>query len=158
VAEFLRRLFSDSCIGNASRFGELSSGNLLGLAQFGQNLDNSPNGEVAELFVLTIDAGDEEFVAGPKTLSNFMTQAFVPLLVVATLIVVLAVAIYLVRMWLRDNDGPAASPYDLLAEYRELHRKGELSDEEFRIIKGRLATRISGAPVPKPLEDENQKE
>ena len=34
--------------------------------------------------------------------------------------------------------------HELLADYREMHRRGELSDEEFRIIKGRMAPRIKG--------------
>ena len=60
----------------------------------------------------------------------------------------LAVAIYLIRSWLRENDGPAASAHDLLSEYREMNRRGELSDEEFRIIKGRMAGQIRGAVNP----------
>ena len=54
--------------------------------------------------------------------------------------------IYLIRSWLRENDGPAASDHELLGEYREMNRRGELSDEEFRIIKGRMASRIRGDP------------
>ncbi|MBI3861653.1 MAG: hypothetical protein HY290_07135 [Planctomycetia bacterium] len=69
------------------------------------------------------------------------------------MIAVLAVGIYLVRSWLRDNDGPAASAHELLAEYREMNLKGELSDEEFRIIKGRMAPRIGGASEPKRKEN-----
>ena len=57
------------------------------------------------------------------------------------LAIILAFVIYLIRSWLRDNDGPAVSEHLLLAEYRELNRRGELSDEEFRIIKDRMASR-----------------
>jgi uncharacterized membrane protein len=73
-----------------------------------------------------------------------LTQALMPLITTVAAIAVLAVVIYLIRSWLRENDGPAASDHELLAEYREMNRRGELSDEEFRNIKGRMASRIRG--------------
>jgi len=79
-----------------------------------------------------------------RNASEALTQALLPLAATVTAIGVLAFVIYLIRSWLRDNDGPAASEHLLLAEYRELNRRGELSDEEFRIIKGRMAPRIKG--------------
>ena len=75
-----------------------------------------------------------------------LTQALIPLITTVAAIAVLAVVIYLIRSWLRENDGPAASTHELLAEYREMHRRGELSDEEFRIIKDRMASRIKRDP------------
>jgi hypothetical protein len=78
--------------------------------------------------------------------NDLLTQALIPLVTTVTAIGVLTVAVYLIRSWLRDNDGPAASTHELLAEYREMNRRGELSDEEFRIIKGRMAPRIGGRP------------
>jgi len=76
-----------------------------------------------------------------RTASEALSQALIPIATTVTAIGVMAVAIYLLRSWLRENDGPAASEYELLAEYREMHRRGELSDEEFRIIKGQTAPR-----------------
>jgi hypothetical protein len=78
--------------------------------------------------------------------NDLLTQALIPLVTTVTAIGVLTVAVYLIRSWLRDNDGPAASTHELLAEYREMNRRGELSDEEFRIIKGRMVPRIGGTP------------
>jgi hypothetical protein len=74
--------------------------------------------------------------------SQALGQALLPVAATAIAILVLAAAIYLIRSWLRDNDGPAASCHELLGEYQELNRQGELSDEEFRIIKSRMASRI----------------
>lgn len=74
--------------------------------------------------------------------SQALGQALFPLAATVVALAVLAVAIYLIRSWLRDNDGPAASFHELLGEYQELNRQGELSDEEFRIIKGRMASRV----------------
>ena len=88
--------------------------------------------------------------------NDVLTQALIPLVTTVTAVGVLTVAIYLIRSWLRDNDGPAASTHELLAEYREMNRRGELSDEEFRIIKGRMASRIRGDsdPIRKPDQKE----
>ena len=74
--------------------------------------------------------------------SQALGQALLPVAATAIAILVLAATIYLIRSWLRDNDGPAASCHELLGEYQELNRQGELSDEEFRIIKSRMASRI----------------
>ncbi len=76
--------------------------------------------------------------------TDVLSKALIPLATTVTAIGLLAFAIYLIRSWLRDNDGPAASAHELLADYREMHRRGELSDEEFRIIKSRMAPRIKG--------------
>ena len=76
--------------------------------------------------------------------TDALTQTLIPLITTVAAIGVLAVVIYLIRSWLRENDGPAASDHELLGEYREMNRRGELSDEEFRNIKGRMASRIRG--------------
>jgi hypothetical protein len=76
--------------------------------------------------------------------ADALTQALIPLITTVAAIGVLTVVIYLIRSWLRENDGPAASDHELLGEYREMNQRGELSDEEFRIIKGRMASRIRG--------------
>jgi hypothetical protein len=88
--------------------------------------------------------------------NDVLTQALIPLVTTVTAVGVLAVAIYLIRSWLRDNDGPAASTHELLAEYREMNRRGELTDEEFRIIKGRMAPRIGGAPDSLRKQDDKR--
>lgn len=93
-------------------------------------------------------------MGGMHNPSEVLSRTLVPLIAVAILIAVLAVAVYLIRSWLRDNDGPDASVHELLAEYRELNLRGELSDEEFRIIKGRMASRIGGASDPKRKENQ----
>jgi hypothetical protein len=80
------------------------------------------------------------------TASDALSKALIPIATTVTAIALLAIAVYLIRSWLRDNDGPAASTHELLADYWEMHRQGELSDEEFRIIKSRMAPRIKGTP------------
>ncbi len=90
--------------------------------------------------------------------SDALSKALIPLATTVTAIGVLAIAVYLIRSWLRDNDGPAASEHELLSEYREMHRRGELSDEEFRIIKGRMAPRIQGTSDTIRNDDKSDKD
>ena len=84
-----------------------------------------------------------------------LNQTLIPLITTVAALGVLAVVIYLVRSWLRENDGPAASEHELLGEYREMNRRGELSDEEFRIIKGRMASKIRGDSVSLRKRDQS---
>jgi hypothetical protein len=81
-----------------------------------------------------------------RSASEALSQALMPIAATVAAIGILAFAVYVIRSWLRDNDGPAASEHLLLAEYRELNRRGELSDEEFRIIKDRMASRLKRGP------------
>jgi uncharacterized membrane protein len=60
----------------------------------------------------------------------------------ASILVLLALGILFVRRWRGDaaNDQPEAG--ELLTKFRELHLRGGLSDDEYRTIKTKLATRI----------------
>jgi hypothetical protein len=49
-----------------------------------------------------------------------------------------------VKAWFHDDDAHADRPVDLLTDMRELHREGGLSDEEFRLIRTRLAAAVGG--------------
>jgi hypothetical protein len=90
--------------------------------------------------------------------NQFLRQALIPLLSVAAGIGVLAILIYWIRVWFYDNDDSAGSTHELLTEYYELNRRGELTDEEYRIIKSRMAPQIgptgtaTGAAARKPLQ------
>ena len=44
---------------------------------------------------------------------------------------------------LREDDGPAVSDQYLLTQFRELRREGDLSEEEYRSIKGSLVQSIT---------------
>ena len=92
-----------------------------------------------------------------RNVSEALSQALIPVATTVTAIAVLAIAIYLIRAWLRENDGPAASEFELLSEYREMHRRGELSDEEFRIIKGQMAPRTRRSSDSMRHEDPQEK-
>ncbi len=49
------------------------------------------------------------------------------------------------RSWYREDSGPAADPQDLLLHFRDLHRRGHLSETEFRSIKGQLVDQAGGS-------------
>ena len=53
-------------------------------------------------------------------------------------ILLLAGGVYLLRAWYRDRDDTADHSDEILEQMRELRAEGDLSDEEFRSIKGRL--------------------
>jgi hypothetical protein len=49
------------------------------------------------------------------------------------------------RSWYREDSDPAAAPEDLLLHFRDLHRRGHLSEAEFRSIKGLLVEQPAGS-------------
>ena len=53
------------------------------------------------------------------------------------LLAVIAVAVKM-RSWYREDSGPAADREDLLLQFRDLQRRGHISEAEFRSIKGQL--------------------
>lgn len=65
----------------------------------------------------------------------------------APVITSLAILIWIclqIRSRFRESDDLAESTHEMLTQYRELHDRGELSDEEFRLIKSRLANSLNG--------------
>ncbi len=71
-----------------------------------------------------------------------------PLLYVAAGLVVLTVLVYAIRSLYRDDADNAADGLGMLTDYREMLRRGELTEEEYRFIKSRAVSRIdSRAPA-----------
>ena len=69
--------------------------------------------------------------------------------------VFVVVAVWLVvriRAWSRDGEDPAAADHRMLSHLAELRREGNISEEEYRSIKGRLATRIEGSVRPRDAQ------
>ena len=64
------------------------------------------------------------------------------LLMLAAILVLAAIGISIMRRFRggAGDDGPDASK--LLTKFRDLHAKGDLSDEEFRTIKTKLAGQL----------------
>lgn len=89
----------------------------------------------------------------PRGIPRFLVKMFessgLQLLTTAGLLVVcIGVAVWLIlriRARFRDNDDPTADDHQLLLRVGDLRREGDLSDEEYRSIKGRLIQRIDGS-------------
>lgn len=74
---------------------------------------------------------------------EFLQTAAAQLIVVVAVGAALVVAgLYVIGRYRRMLREKPPSANDLLANFRELHAKGELSDEEFRTIKSMLADRL----------------
>ena len=76
---------------------------------------------------------------GTKINWSYIAEALALCTVLALMV---ALAVYLLGRFRgrADEDQPAAS--DLLTNFRDLHKRGGLSDEEFRTIKTLLAQRL----------------
>lgn len=55
--------------------------------------------------------------------------------------------VFRVRAYLRDDDEGDASPHEMLTQFRESHREGVLTAEEYRLIKSRLVHGIKPTTV-----------
>ena len=74
-------------------------------------------------------------------LLNRYQDAMSPTTLVGTIIVA-AFAVWLifqVRARFREDTGRADDKLEMLTQFRELHQQGELTEDEYRLIKGRLA-------------------
>jgi uncharacterized membrane protein len=75
----------------------------------------------------------------PNFLQSTAAQVVIWLAVCAALVVVGIYVVGKVRQTLSESEPQA---HDLMANFRELHSQGELSDEEYRTIKAMLAARV----------------
>ena len=70
------------------------------------------------------------------------------MLVVTVLLVLLLVGVILkIRSWYRGDADDAVKPDELLLQFHELHRQGELDEDEYRSIRGRLSSQPAEAPA-----------
>ncbi len=63
-------------------------------------------------------------------------------LLLAACLLGLALSIHFVRKWRDNSDDDQQRAESLLSKFREMHSRGELSDEEFRKIKTDISARI----------------
>lgn len=62
----------------------------------------------------------------------------------AVIVFLMAGLVYLMR-WMRESgEDEVAGSGDLMTSFRDIHSRGQLSDEEYRTIKSRLAARMQG--------------
>ncbi|MCA9018498.1 MAG: hypothetical protein KDA74_00005 [Planctomycetaceae bacterium] len=80
-----------------------------------------------------------------QTLSGIV-QSFVTLAALFAVIGIGIVIILRVRTRFRDDSDPAASDRVMLSQLGDLHREGDLTEEEYRSIKGLLIGRLDESP------------
>ena len=66
------------------------------------------------------------------------------LLWLAVMMLLTAGVVYLIRRMRDTGDEATESSGELLTKFRDIHAQGDLSDEEFRSIKSRLAAKMQG--------------
>jgi hypothetical protein len=79
----------------------------------------------------------------PTDVWDFVGESFFAWIGLCVALLILAGVVYRLRSWWREDAGRAVDSNELLTQFRELHREGDLTEEEFRSIKSRLA-----APAP----------
>lgn len=47
-------------------------------------------------------------------------------------------SLFQLRAWFREDDGRADGHLEMLTQFRDLHRRGGISEDEYRLIKSRL--------------------
>ncbi len=81
------------------------------------------------------------FLAQPS-LNLFLRETFWHWVGLLGVLVVLILIVLRVKAWLREDDDLANDDHAMLREISELQRRGALSPEEYRSIKGRLIERL----------------
>ncbi|MHB0955635.1 MAG: hypothetical protein ACYC6N_15470 [Pirellulaceae bacterium] len=70
------------------------------------------------------------------------TPAVMAVLWVSVLLIMLAVAYYLLRRFRDRTDDDRQTASDLLTNFREMHQEGDISETEFRTIKTVLGRKL----------------
>lgn len=104
---------------------------------------------------------ETQFVVGESALNHLQTQQQIwrtaQVLGVTLIAVSLLIAIaFKLRSWYRGDSEDAADSDQLMLQFRDLHRQGGLSEDEYRSIKGRLTSRqpTDSSAVGRETEDQ----
>jgi hypothetical protein len=74
-----------------------------------------------------------------------------PIATTVLLLLLMAWLVWKLRSWWREDANDAETDHQILARYREMNLRGELSDEEYRSIKSQMAMRLGIVPAaPRP--------
>jgi hypothetical protein len=84
----------------------------------------------------------EDFLGG-------LADLLLPLAALAGILFLAAWMVVRLKARYRGGDDPAADAHEMLTQFGDLRRRGGLSEEEYRKIKGRLAGRLE-AEAPQP--------
>lgn len=88
------------------------------------------------------------------TMQKDLSVLFWPVVGTVVLLSFLVWLVWKLRAWWREDANDAETEHEILARYREMNLRGELSDEEYRSIKSQMAARLGMAPVvPRPVKN-----
>jgi hypothetical protein len=90
----------------------------------------------------------------PTSVWDFLGESVFAWIGLCLALLILAGVVYWLRSWWREDAGRAVDSNDLLTQFRELHREGDLTEEEFRSIKSRLTAPAPPQQPPTPQGEE----
>jgi len=67
---------------------------------------------------------------------------------------VLVATAFWLRSWYQDDSDPAGEPLDLLLQFKEFKRQGDLTEDEYRSISGHLTGDSADSSADGPEESE----
>ena len=67
---------------------------------------------------------------------------YLAIILFATVVALIAVGAYALSKWRDAIDDDTSNASELLTNFREMHSRGDLTDEEFRTIKARLSYKL----------------
>jgi len=79
-----------------------------------------------------------------NSIQNLLNSTSIYWLGLGVALIAMAVVIHYLRAWYRDRDDRADTDDKLVGQIEELRRRGDLSDEEYRSIKGQVSARKNG--------------
>lgn len=85
------------------------------------------------------------FAAG-GSLGEFFRESVLSWLLLFGMLAALIWAIVWIKARYGGHEDPAVADHQMLSQLGELRRQGDLSEEEYRSIKGRLVERLDGSP------------
>tara|TARA_R110002072_G_scaffold303099_1_gene493483 strand:+ start:207167 stop:207478 length:312 start_codon:yes stop_codon:yes gene_type:complete len=74
----------------------------------------------------------------PDRVSEIIRESAVSYCLTVLCLIVLIWAALKFRSWYQGDSDPAADRAELLLQFKDLERRGELTDQEFRFIQGQL--------------------
>lgn len=86
-------------------------------------------------------------------MENQYLQLALAVFLLAVCILGLALTVHFLRKWREYSDDDQHSQDAMLSKFREMHSRGELSDEEFRKIKTDIRARI---PEPETVSEDEE--
>jgi hypothetical protein len=76
---------------------------------------------------------------------------------VAVGVVLLALGVFIIRRFPKSGEHDKLATSDMMDAFRDLHARGQLSDDEYRSIKTKLASRLKDELL-RPDEDPDHKD